>query len=453
MRLLFTFFFLLPVWVYAQKLPAVRAKTNRLTMYLDGERGNFNGVNEIPTLFPYRFGSVAEKAVLALVSEKDSLAVILRRDSTTVFQIIREEKGDTVTCRFGLNKLVKAAVFTEAYKKANDGKTLVEVPEVYELANVVFALTRYGKTGAIEKGTPYYQDVMKHFSPFAGLPAVRQLDSVLAEAGDAYAPLKMDAYAFRFGRDRLVKSDVYDRVSWGEENQIAPYVPVLEAFARQTNFRVFYRKHTVYYEQLIADFGRNVDVAMMKKWLEKQFPRTRYSAVKVVFSPLVGWNQSANSFEDNGFSEAHAHINFPFESRTKQPGGRGRRMIIAFTELNHSYLNPEADRYSKEIAEAFGDLSKWITPGKPSAGYNNSLSCFEEYMNYGLVTLLFSDLFDAPTAELLRQQMEDNMVNFRGFQQFRAFDEELLRLYRGRKEGETVADLYGGIIGWAGKRR
>lgn len=261
----------------------------------------------------------------------------------------------------------------------------------------------------------------------------------------------MDAYAFRFDGDRLIKSDVFDRASWGEGNELAPYIPVLEAFARERGFRTFYRQHGSYYAGLVRDFQKNVDVATMKQWLEKQFPRMKYSAIRVLFSPLVGWNQSANNFRDNGFSEAHAHINVPFESKTKQPGDRGRRMIIAFTELNHSYLNPEADRYSKEVAEAFGDLSKWTTPGKPSAGYNNSLSCFEEYMNYGLVTLLFSDLFDAPTAELLRQQMEDNMVNFRGFQQFRAFDEELLRLYRGRKKGETVADLYRGLLGGRGR--
>lgn len=123
--------------------------------------------------------------------------------------------------------------------------------------------------------------------------------------------------------------------------------------------------------------------------------------------------------------------------------------MIVFTEINHAYLNPEAEKFSKTIGDAFKDLSKWITSGKPSFGYNNSLICFEEYMNYGLVTLFYSDIFDKKTFDTLNLKMERNMVEFRGFQRFREFNQELLRLYQNRKRGQTVADLYPAIIEWA----
>ena len=150
------------------------------------------------------------------------------------------------------------------------------------------------------------------------------------------------------------------------------------------------------------------------------------------------------------------HINFPFVSTTAKKQlldiTKGQRMTIAFTELNHSYLNPEAEKYAKDIAVAFKNLTDWTDPNKPAANYNNDLSCFEEYMNYGLVTLLYHDLFDRKTAETLRADIEKDMVDRRGFRRFKEFDQALLRLYETRKSGQTVADLYPAIIAWAAKQ-
>lgn len=441
---------------FAQTRFLVRTKLNHVTIYLNNERGNFNGVNEIPNPFSYAFGTELETTPCALVSEQDSVAFSLNHGVQTTVLIIREAKNDTLTCHFSAKKLVKAATFTDAYKTANLGKTIIQVPEVYELINVIFALTDYGKTDAIYKNTDYYRSVMEHFSPYASHPAVRTIDSLLKKSHDYYAPLKMDSYAYIFSENQIRKTGVYDRVSWGEANELSPYIPLLEDFANQSGFRAFYRNHSDYYAGLVTDFQQNIDVAAMKRWLEKQFPRTKYSAIKVLFTPLVGWNQSANNFSDNGFTEAQAHVNFPFVTNNAPQQSaaitRAGRMLIVFTELNHSYLNPEADQYAKEIATAYKDLSGWITAGKPSSNYNNPLSCFEEYMNYGLVTLLYSDLFDKATFETLKINLEKNMVAGRGFSRFREFNEELLRLYRNRNSGQTVADLYLAIIAWASRQ-
>ncbi|WP_245859516.1 DUF4932 domain-containing protein [Spirosoma aerolatum] len=433
--------------------PTIRTQRNSMFMYMDKERGNFNGINDLPKEFSYDFGTETESTPLTLVSEQDSVVLLLRHGVQTNFQIIRQAKGDTIQCHFSSHPFVKAAVFTDAYKKANQGKTIIDVPEVYELINVVFALTEYGKTEAIYKGTDYYSAVMTQFTPYKTNRAVQVIDSLLRASGDYYHNLKMDSYAFQFQGDKIVNGGIYDRVSWGEQNTLSPYIPLLAQFAKESKFRVFYQKNQPYYNSLIADFRQNVDVAYMKTWLEKQFPTTHYSAVKVLFSPLVGWNQSANNFSDNGFTEAQAHVDFPFVSATQksQPPAitKGQRMKIIFTELNHSYLNPEAEKYTPQIGAAFKDLSKWITKDKPSAGYNNTLSCFEEYMNYALVSLLYADLFDAKSFDTLNAGVEKGMVVNRGFQRFKEFNEELLRLYRTRKPGQTVADLYPAIISWA----
>jgi hypothetical protein len=435
-------------------VPVLRTFSDSLIMYLDGQKDEFNGINKLGSQFSYGFVVEKDSAVFALVSKSDSISLILRPKKKSVFQVVRESKGDTVTFIFTIHKLVKPASFSNQYKKENEGKAIIEIPEVYELVNIIFALTEYGKTNAIYKNTEYYKAVSDHFTPYRQDAAVRTIDSLLTVSPEFYYQhLKMDSYAYVFSGKKITNGGVYDRVSSGEKNELDDYIPLLETFAERSGFRKFYKEKRKYYSELTKDYTDNIKIADMKSWLEKQFPSTKYDAVKVIFSPLVGWNQSANFFHDNGFAEAQAHVNFPFvdSEDKKQPAEvlKGRRIMIAFTEINHAYLNPEAEKYAKTISSAFKDLSKWTTAAKPSAGYNNAMVCFEEYMNYGLVTLYYSDIFDKKAFETLNVNIESNMTGSRGFQKFRDFNQELLRLYKNRKPNQTVADLYPAIIEWA----
>lgn len=442
--------------VFAQKVPVpvLHASSDSLIMYLDGQKDEFNGINKLGPKFEYSFVVQTDSSRFILISKSDTLSVILRPRVNTVFQIFRESKGDTVTCSFTIQKYVKPAAFSDKYKAEHEGKTIIEIPEVYELVNVIFSLTRYGTTEAIQKGTDYYKAVTDHFTSYRQHAAVKATDSLLnLSPGFYYLHLKMDSYAYVFKGNMIKNGGVYDRIATGEKNELEQYLPLLEAFAKESGFREFYKKRSAYYTSLKKDYSDNIDVSAMKNWLTRQFPATKYSAIKVIFSPLVGWNQSASTFNDNGFTEAQAHVNYPFiEERGKnQSAGilKGQRMMIAFTEINHAYLNLEAEKHQKAISEAFKNLSGWTTSGKPSAGYNNALVCFEEYMNYALVTLFYSDIFDKKTFESLHATIQNNMVSLRGFQRFKEFDQELLRLYRNRKPGQTVADLYPEIISWA----
>lgn len=436
--------------------PMLHASSDNLTMYLDGQKDEFNGINKLGKQFDYSFVVQKDSSVFALVSKSDSISMVLRPKKNTVFKIVRESTRDTVTCAFTIQKLVKPATFNDGYKAENQGKTIIEIPEVYELVNIIFALTEYGKTGAIEKGTNYYKTVIDHFMPYKHDAAVKAADSLLKFSPEFfYLHLKMDSYAYVFSGNKIVNGGVYDRIAPGEKNETEYYIPLLEKFAEKSRFRAFYTKNFDYYTSLKNNLRDNINISGMKNWLENKFPTTKYSAIKVIFSPLVGWNQSASRFEDNGFTEAQAHVNYPFiDDEDKKLSAnvlKGQRMTIAFTEINHTYLNPEAEKHDKIIGDVFKDLSKWITPGKPSSGYNNPLICFEEYMNYGLVTLYYSDIFDKKTFSSLNLTIEKNMAEFRGFQRFREFNQELLRLYKNRKQGQTVADLFPAIIDWASK--
>jgi hypothetical protein len=434
----------------AQSLPTVQTSLDRIRLYMNGKSDSFSGINQLPNPFTYSFETDQQGLPIAIVSEMDSIAFVVRVDQSITFRIIREQKRDTVICRF--TGLPKKAVFNQSYIRAHKGKSVIEIPEVYELINVLFALTAEGQAdkGLIDKDTEYYRQVMAYFKPVQQHPAVSRLDSLL-KAGQ-YHSLKMDSYAYVFKGNQLEPGDIFNRVSWGDVNTLTSSIPWLADFAIQANFRSFYKAHEPYYDQRKQEFNRTIALADMKQWLDRQFPKTSYDCLKIIASPLVASNQSANWFDDNGFRETQAHINLPDALKpTDNSVIQARRQEIVFTELNHAYENPAAETYSREVNQYFTDLSKW-TAGKASLSYQNAFLCFQEYMNWALVSLYHSDHFTGSELSSLRQGVEARMVEGRGFSKFRAFNQELLRLYQHRKPGETVSDLYPALFSWVSKQ-
>ncbi|MCF0055329.1 hypothetical protein [Dyadobacter sp. CY356] len=190
--------------------------------------------------------------------------------------------------------------------------------------------------------------------------------------------------------------------------------------------------------------------------MTKNFPTTRYNSLKVIFSPLVGNIQSASWFENNGFKEAQAHVNFPYPDKTDEKEFSSnalnvRKGNIVFTELNHCFINPEGEKtqYRTALASAFSDLAIWNEKGKPAAlYYNNPYSCFNEYVSWALVSLRYFDYAPADEQDKLIASIEKRQVDIRGFKEFRTFNQYLLNIYKKRRNGQTVSDLYPLIVKW-----
>ncbi|WP_128545758.1 DUF4932 domain-containing protein [Larkinella soli] len=402
----------------------------------------------------YEVDIVGKETSLAFITDRDSISFRVKPGDVYNFVILLNDRDSAYTQVVG-RAVIPPVRFSDAYKKASDGRTFTEIPEVYELANIVFALTPTYRNdpNAVSRESPYYGQVIDSFSPYAGEPAVGTMDSLL-QAG-RYFHVKMDAYAFNFDRKgRIVRSEVYDRVSWGRENTLLPYVGLLEEFARKTGFRKFYADHRSFYDGQIRFYRDSANVKEMVSWLDKNFPGTHYNALKVIWSPLVGYNQSANWFSDNNFKEMQAHVNFPYRTVANQSdvsvvSNAVKRGNIVFTEINHAYIGPEADksRYTKDLQTAFQNLPHWAE-GIALKSYGNPLSCFNEYMNWGLVSLRYIDYAPPTDLDNLLAENDRRMTKYRGFKRFTEFDRFLVDLYRNRKPGTTVADLYPQIVAW-----
>jgi hypothetical protein len=396
---------------------------------------------------------------VTFITDVDSISFMVEEGKQYDF-IIRLGDRDCHTRIVGI-RFTPAAWFDEAYRSAHQGRILVEVPEVYELVNVAIAMTPTGIADREEvyQDSEYYKRMRAWFDKHRDQPLLAALDAELAANPMQYFTLKMNGYAFEFDEhDKLVPSKVYDRTGFAGErrNTLRPYLEKLQAFSDATGFRRFFRENAATYQEQIAFFRDVADVGEMKRWLDRNFPTSSdYDGYKIIFSPLVAYNQSVTWLESNGFKELQAHVNYPYpEANPKDLSPRAAvlyRGSVVFTELNHGYINPEADKYADRIVKAVSDRDHWVDKSK-GPDYYPSIALFNEYMNWALVSLRLVDT--SPPDELagMVARIDRMMVESRGFPRFKEFDAFLMDLYRARKPPQTVADLYPQIIEWFEKK-
>ncbi len=445
-----------------EKVPVLKATKSVLSVR-EGETLRKDAWKLAPELNPdvYEAELKDDKPLkVTFVTDVDSMSFFVEEGDQHDFII--EHGVDRCLTRIVGVRAVPAAVFDAEYRAAHEGKISVEVPEVYELVNVAIAMTPTGLSDRdlVYHDSDYYAAVRAWFDPYRKHPALSALDAALKQAPGLYSSLKMNGYSFEFDKDgRILQSKVYDRTAFPGErvNSLRPFIAGLQEFADLSQFRAFYKRSQPTYADQIAFYKDEADVEGMLAWLARNFPSSAgYNTYKVVFSPLVAYSQSATWLESNGFKELQAHVNYPYPQDTlRRAQGASLstkaeailRGTIVFTELNHGYINPETDRYAERVAKATSRRDRWIDAAR-GPGYYAGISTFNEYMNWGLVSLRIVDLAPAEEQPMLIRVVDDIMTARRGFLRFAAFDAFLVDLYRGREPGQTVADLYPRIIEW-----
>ena len=348
------------------------------------------------------------------------------------------------------------AVFDESYQAAHRGKVVVEAPEVYELVNIAIAMTPYARSDddLVYRDGDYYQAVQTHFAAYANHPVLQRIDAMLRESRNSYFPFKMNAYAFVFDdAGRLVQSPIYDRTGFAGslDNPTRAYLADLQDFADVSGFREFYRDHAETYAEQVRFFETEADVNAMNRWLTEQFPSvTPYDGVKIIFSPLVAYNQSLTTIEADGYRELQPHVNYPYETdrRLSAAGAAIQRGAILFTEMNHGFADPTAAPFRDRLAAALSNRARWADDSRAAGNYTGAQQVFNEYMNWALVILYDLDHMTPEDFAIARAGVVANMERGRGFPRFGDFSAELLRRYQARGPGETVETLYPELVAW-----
>jgi hypothetical protein len=439
--------------------PTMISKTGMVRI-LDDNSGESTNWGLAPEIKPdiYKVGLInGETSKITFISDIDSLSFDVELGKTYDFVI----DWDGKKCYQQIIGVyyIPAANFSLEYQEATKGKIFVSIPEVYEMVNIGIAISEFGKKEKymIYKKSNYYQSVINWFTKFEEHPFIKKLDSVFEINRNYYHSYKMNGYAFYFDKeDEIKRSTVFDRTGFRDqkENKLVPFLEEMADFSKVSRFRDFYQENKGVYERQIGVYTDSIGIREMQEWLQKQFPgNSAYDTYNIIFSPLVYGNQSSTWYESNGFKELQPHVNFPYResisrllpiSKTAEYIYRGN---IVFTELNHGYINPEADKYSEQIRNAISNRDIWVDKAKGPSYYGGN-SLFNEYMNWVLINLRIIDYVSLNEQDKLIDNVVRMMVNNRGFLKFKEFNQFLVALYRKKEEKITVADLYPQIIAW-----
>lgn len=335
--------------------------------------------------------------------------------------------------------------FNEDYIRKNRGRYSIEVPEVQELVHLIFALTDRGikDENLVNQEGYYYQMVMEEFKQYKDDPLVLHMNSLL-ERG-MYAILKMDACGFYFAGDEIKKDSIYNKLSWSGPNSLEQFIPEIEEFGKKIGFRAFYQKNASYYQEQVRLMEEQASVKEQWEWLENNFD-LKYDNYRITFSPLVKGSHSTNRFLQKDFKQTVMFIRGPLDNpEYNRALLQGIMSCIIFTEIDHNYVNPVSDLYTKEIISAIPNLSVWATP-QAIESYQNEYMVFNEYVTWAVYSLYAEEKFGKEDFEEINKYIETMMTEGRGFVKYKDFNRKLMQLYSDRKPGQKIPDLYPEIL-------
>lgn len=327
--------------------------------------------------------------------------------------------------------------FTDKFKKEHQGKYKIEINEVKELILIMTAITQSGldNDDMVEQNTPYYKDVLTHFKKFENESIIKTLDSLLTKSIYNYIFLSGNAISYDFKGDILTENPTYIFPATSlsgikiTENPITKYKQDIEAFAKKTKFRQFYKDHKNYYASISSDYDKLANLGQQWQWLEKKFD-SRINSYTIYCSPLINSLNYTDDFKNNNFTLAYMVL--PPIIKDQKMSEKDLEVYntrIMFTEIDHNYVEQPSQNNASTIDKKFDDRKKWINENTEGTyAYPTPIKVFNEYMTYGTYILYSKDHYDANTFEKAKNDVILVMKE-RGFINMEEFTNKLLVSY------------------------
>jgi Domain of unknown function (DUF4932) len=408
------------------------------------------------------FGTNFYKAIFTVTTDIDSASVQFDPakkpyKQTTWIEIASRGKSQFIAINF--NEM--NAEFSSAYINANTGKVQFDIPETYELANVLYTLTKSSEkdNNRTFKRSAYYKHVLAFFKPYMNHPLLKELEfGYDANGAKDYYNFRENSFCFQFEKDRVIRNNQYNIVSGEMRNNLfEKLLPLINDFVRKSGFGKFYLANMKYYQSQIEQAKQIMPVRKMWNWLENNF-KNKFQSYRVVLSPLIWGSHSTQQFWwvvslDKWFGETVMFVGgpeiFDVDSSLSEKQKEEFASGMVFTEIDHNYINPVSEKYKSRIEVVFKDINKWLSPDGDAQLYQSSMAVFNEYMTHTAFVLYCFDNFSTPDFEFAKTRREDLMIKNRKYFRFKEFDEELLRLYKARSQDQKLEDLFDSILKWA----
>lgn len=274
-----------------------------------------------------------------------------------------------------------------------------------------------------------------------------------------YFLLPGNAYGFKFSGNKLIPTNVYNFPAKGigkyeiKTNPITNHLSGLEEFISKSNYREFYKNHKKYYEDLKTEYQNYATIAEQKEWLESRFDY-KINSYRVLTSPLIAGMNATHTFEDNGFKEMLFFL--PTIKDDKEWSEKFMKAInarIIFTEIDHNYVGPVSEKHKERINSIFNNREKWVNgENKSTEHYPNPIKVYDEYLTWGLFILYSYDKVgnDIELFSQIIDNINDSMINKKGFPKAKEFNSALLEIYKNRKN-KDIESLYKPLLDWSEK--
>ncbi|MFS4493823.1 DUF4932 domain-containing protein [Maribacter sp. 2308TA10-17] len=407
-----------PKWDKIKRLKITKEDTIDWGTY--GHKGvHFEIWTDLDTLhIPHVNHPYEQHIKIPLISSKDTTHCILR------FQAINSN-------------------FDNSYVEKNKGNVSFEIPEVYELANIILYLSECSeKTNNHPEDTPYVKRLENHFAGFKYHKLVQILNKKCSNSDfwNTYYGFRENSLAFKFVGEYLSYDTPYKHVFWDSARlkggQFRNMLYLIQDFAEKSNFRSFYNNNIQYYEKLKQRQSKLLPINQMWDWIEQEFPQ-RMDSYKIVFSPLIGGSHSTQKFIsgflfDPEFQESVMFINSP-ESIDANPEyseelKEGIMSGIVFTEIDHNYVNPTSDQHIEQIKSILHNRDFWATKDA-QRNYSSEYAIFNEYMTHSVFCVYVLEKYPKELANII---IDDRMklMERRGYPKFKEFNEKVMTLMK-----------------------
>jgi Domain of unknown function (DUF4932) len=328
----------------------------------------------------------------------------------------------------------------------SDNIIQVEYPETYELANIILALTDYGKTDKweVRQDFEYYEKVQEYFEPVSNHPL---LDSVnySRKRWKEYLSFRTDSYAFTFDKNNNLKRNINFYANDGV-NPFDNHLGLINDFIEKSNFRAFFTQNKEYYTNISEKYEKTQYLKEMRDFLISEFGEqfsidTKY---KIILSPFV---YRMNCHRDIDSTITADFIAIPeyvlTDSISVKEKDIATNIHILFTEMDHGYVNPATKKWNGLVTNNF-DESIWNN----ESGYeNNGNAVFNEYMTWAVYDIFLQKYFPKYAKEIGLNWSFQN--DSRGFLYAQLFTQKLLSLYNQKENNEKIKDLYPKMLKWS----
>ena len=341
--------------------------------------------------------------------------------------------------------LLLLALVTLRPGKLHAGESVIQFNETYELANIILAITEYGKNdfNEVNKNSDYYQEILAHFDPYKDHPIMAKVN-YSRELWDKLLSFRTDAVAFEFDAAGSLHR-VHKFYAMGKDiNEFEDNLALVEDFARISGFRAFYADKKAYYERLRVLYDSVLYIPAITTFLSETFNQNIELNHQIIVSPLVGRMNCQRTFNNKSTS----FINIPDQLFTATHVRDIPEYDIAigvhmfFTEIDHDYVNPASEKHKKQIKACF-DPAVW----DKGSGYENyKLATFNEYMTWAVYDLFVYQYFPDYAAQAASEWHDINAS--RGFFASKQFGAKLVELYQNKSTSENINDLYPKLLDW-----